>query len=79
MDNGKQKGISIEEAKKLAQSEAGQKLYSALQQTHGDKMQEALTQISTGQYDEVKKTLSEMLNSPEIKKLFRQMGGAGDG
>ena len=79
MDNGKQKGISIEEAKKLAQSDAGQKLYSALQETHGDKMQEALTQISAGQYDEVKKTLSEMLNSPEIKKLFRQMGGVGDG
>ena len=50
-----------------------------LDKTFNEMMQEALTQISAGQYDEVKKTLSEMLNSPEIKKLFRQMGGSGDG
>ena len=71
--------FSVEEAKKLAQSEAGKKLYSALQQSHGQQLQSAMEQASAGNYTEVKKTLTEMMNTPEIKAFLRQMGGTNDG
>ena len=81
MDNKNQssQGISMEEAKKLAQSEIGKKLFSTLQQTHGDKLHAAMAQASSGNYSEVKKAVTEMLNTPEVKEFFRQLGGSKDG
>ena len=71
--------FSMEEAKKLAQSEAGQKLYSALQQSHGAQLRSAMEQASAGNYTEVKKALSELLNDPNIRDMMQKIGGSSDG
>ncbi len=71
--------ISIEEAKKLAQSDAGKKLYAALQQSHGQQLQNAMAQANAGDFSAVKSTLSQMMNSPEVQALLQQMGGKTDG
>lgn len=71
--------FSMEEAKRLAQSDAGQKLYSSLQQTHGQQLQDVMAQATAGNYTAVKKTISEMLNTPEVKAFLQQMGGSSDG
>ncbi len=71
--------ISMEEAKKLAQSSAGQKLFNALQQSHGSQLQSAMQQASAGNYTEVKKAMAEIMNTPEVKAFLKQMGGTSDG
>lgn len=71
--------FSMEEAKRLAQSDAGQRLYSALQQNHSQQLQDAITQANEGNYAAVRKAVSEMLNTPEVKAFLKQMGGNNDG
>ncbi len=73
------KGISMEQAAKLAQSEAGQALLANLQSQHGDTLQSAIAQAQAGNYTQVKKTLAALLNSPEGKSLLRQLRGQQDG
>ena len=70
---------SVDDAKRLAQSDAGKRLYATLQQNHGQQLQDAITQANAGNYTAVKKTISEMLNTPEVKAFLQQMGGNNDG
>ena len=81
MDNKSKQpeGFSVDDAKKLAQSQAGQKLYSALQQSHGTQLQNAMDQVSSGNLQEAKNALTEILNTPEFKAFLQQMGGPGNG
>lgn len=67
-------GEQIQEAMKLAQSDAGRQLYALLQQTQGQQLQSAMEQASAGNYDAVKKALSTMLSDPQAQKLLKQMG-----
>ena len=71
--------LSMEEAKRLAQSAAGQKLYSALQQSHSQQLQSAMEQANAGDFSAVKKTITEMMNTPEVKAFLKQMGESKDG
>ncbi len=71
--------FSMEKAKKLAQSDAGQKLLSALQQSHGQQLQQAMDQANAGDLAAVKKAMADMMNTPEVKAFLRQMGGSNDG
>ena len=78
--NTEQSGtISMEEAKRLAQSDAGKKLYSALQQSHREQLQSAMEQATAGNYSAVRETITQMMNTPEVKAFLRQMGGGGNG
>lgn len=67
--------FSMQEAMKLAQSDAGKQLYALLQQTQGEQLQNAMDQAAAGDYDQVKKTMSTLLSSPEAKALLKQLGG----
>lgn len=71
--------ISMEEARRLAQSDAGKKLYSALRQSHGEQLQSAMEQANAGNFSAVKETITQMMNTPEIQAFLRQMGGSGNG
>ena len=66
---------SLEKAKAMAASPAGQQLMGALQQIDPTLMEKAQAQISAGDYTQLSKTLAPLLASEEFKKLFRQMGG----
>lgn len=66
---------SMLEAQRLAKSPAGQQLLSTLQQTDPDAMQKAMQQLSSGDYSQLSQTLAPLLQSEEVKKLLKQLGG----
>ena len=65
--------FSIQDAMRLAKSDAGQQLYALLQQTDAKKLQHAMDQAAAGDYENVKKTLSALLADEQAQKLLRQM------
>ena len=67
--------FSMQEAMRLAQSDAGQQLLKLLQQQNGTQLQQAMDQAAQGDYDQVKKTMASLLASPEVKALLNKMGG----
>lgn len=64
----------VQEAMKLAQSDAGRQLYALLQQTQGQQLQSAMEQASSGNYEAVKKALNSMLSDPQAQELLKRMG-----
>lgn len=70
-----QGNYSMEDLKRMAQSEAGQQLFSLLQQTQGEKLQSAMDYAAAGDYRQVKEALSAFMESPEAKALLGKMRG----
>ena len=68
-------GITREEIMRIANSPAGQQLVRLLQQRGGDQLQNAVDKASRGNFEDAKNTLSDMLNTPEIQAMLRQLGG----
>ena len=73
--NGKGQNFSTEDAMKLAKSDAGKKLFAALQNSHSQQIQNALNQAQTGDLEQLKKTVSAMLSSEEVQSLLKSLGG----
>lgn len=71
--------FSFQDAMRLAQSDAGQQLQSLLQQTNPDLLTTAQAQAADGNYDQLKKTLSKLLASEDVRQLLRKMGGNSNG
>ena len=71
--------FSIDEAMKLAQSEAGQRLLSLLQETKGDALRTAMDQAVAGDYSNIQKTLQLLLASDQAKELLNQLRGEANG
>lgn len=65
---------TIQEALRLASSPAGQKLFSLLKQSSGETVDKAAKQAASGDFEQAKATLSQVLQSEEIQKLMREMG-----
>ncbi len=65
--------FSVQEAMRLAKSDAGQQLFALLQQTDASALQQAMDQAAAGDYESIKKTLSTLLASEEAQKLMKQM------
>ena len=65
---------NMKEAMKLANSDAGRQLYEMLKRTQGQQLQSAMDQAASGNYEEVKRTLSSLLADPEARKLLSKMG-----
>ena len=65
--------FSIEDAKRLAQTETGQKLVALLQSQNKQQLQTAMNQASSGDYEQLKKTLGTFMASPEAQALLRQL------
>lgn len=70
-----QPNYSAEDIKKIAQSKAGQELYTLLQQTQSQQLKDAMAQAAAGDMEQVKKTISVMMDSPEAKALLEQLRG----
>ena len=66
--------FSMQDALRLAKSPAGQQLLAMLQQADQDKLQQIMQQASTGQYDQAKASLENILTSPEAKALIQELG-----
>ena len=62
--------LQIAEAKRLAQTEAGQKLIALLQSRDSGQLQAA---ASSGDYGQLKKSLEAFMSTPEAQVLLRQL------
>ena len=71
----KSSDFSMENAAKLAGSEAGQQLLALLQQADPATLRAAMNQAMAGDMQSAKEALSPLLASEQIQKLLRQLGG----
>ena len=71
--------FSFQDAMRLAQSDAGQQLQALLQQTNPELLNSAQAQAAEGNYDQLKKTLSSLLASEDVRRLLGQLGGVKNG
>ena len=71
----KSQDFSIEDAKRLADSPAGQQLLQLLQQRDNGQLQQAMELASGGNYREAGNVLQALLASTEAQKLIQQLGG----
>lgn len=69
-----EKNAAIQEAMKLAQTEAGQQLLAMLKQKDNQKIQQAMASFSAGKPEEAKKLLADVLSTPQARRLMEQMG-----
>ena len=68
--------FSMQDAMRLANSDAGQRLLDILKQSDGKTLQQAMDQAAAGNLDQAKSALSAMLNDPETKALLEALGGS---
>lgn len=71
--------FSFQDAMRLAQSDAGRQLQALLQQTDPELLNTAQAQATEGNYEQLKKTLSSLLASEDVRRLLEQMGGNRNG
>ena len=67
--------FSMQEALRLANSPAGQRLLAMLRETDSAQLDQAAAEASAGDYAKAGKTLQSLLSSPEIRKLLEELGG----
>lgn len=65
--------FDLQQAMRLANSDAGQQLLHLLQNTQGEKLSSAMDQAAAGNYNEMKKTMQELLSSQEAQQLLNKM------
>lgn len=73
MDEKSQKAL-MQEAMRIAASPQGKQLLSMLNQAQSDKLGKAMASYQSGNTQEAKRILEEVLSSPQGKKLMEQMG-----
>ncbi|MBR5529464.1 MAG: hypothetical protein IKU57_03210 [Oscillospiraceae bacterium] len=67
--------FSMQEAMRLMNSEAGQKLLAILQSSKDPSLQTAMEQAKKGDMNQAKAALGKITSSPEVQALLRQLGG----
>ena len=65
---------TIQEALRLANSPAGQKLFALIKNSSSDTVEKAKQQAENGNLEQAKNTVSQLLQSEEIQKLLKEMG-----
>lgn len=66
--------FSVQEAIKLAKTDAGKQLIALLQQQNGKEIQNAMAQANAGDIRQAKQALNAILQNPEAKALLQQLG-----
>lgn len=69
------KNFSMQDAMRMANTDAGKQLLTLLQQNNADALKQAMSQANQGDYRNLSKTLAPLINSPEVQQLLKQMGG----
>ena len=71
--------FSMQEALRLSQTPAGQRLLAMLQQQYGEQLRQVINQAASGQYEEVQRKMADLLSNPEAQSLLNQMRGSQNG
>lgn len=66
--------FSMEEAMRLANTDAGQQLLALLKQSDGKMLQQAMDQAAAGNYEGMKTALSSLLATAEVQALLKELG-----
>ena len=66
--------FSVQEAIKLAKTDAGKQLIALLQQQNGKEIQNAMAQANVGDFRQAKQALNAILQNPEARALLQQLG-----
>lgn len=66
---------SMQQALRMAQSDAGKALLQQLQKQNGPALDQAMAQAAAGDYQEVKKTMDQLLADPKIRAMLEQLKG----
>lgn len=66
--------FSVQEAMKLAKTDAGKQLIAFLQQQNANDIQNAMTQANAGNMDAAKQALSQILQNPQAKEMLEKLG-----
>ena len=67
--------FSMQEALRLANSDAGQRLLATLKQNGGDALHQAVQQAASGDYKALKKALTPLLSDPQVRSILGDMEG----
>ena len=67
--------FSMQEALRLANSDAGQRLLAILKESDSSQLQKAMDQAAAGNYENMQKSLSSLLASQEVRDLLKELGG----
>ncbi len=71
--NGKFHNFSMDDAARLAESDAAKQLFAHLQQQNSDILQQAMQQASAGNLDAVKQAVSQLLADPQTAALLGKL------
>lgn len=66
--------FSMRDAMHLAQTDEAKELLALLREKNPQQLQQAMDQASSGDYAQVKQTLSDLLASPQVQELIKRMG-----
>ena len=67
--------FSMQEAMRIANSDAGKRLLAIMKQSDSASLQEAMNQASAGNYEVAQKALASFLSSQEVQALLKELGG----
>ena len=67
--------FSMQDAMRVANTDAGKQLLELLQANNGDALKQAMNQANSGDYSSLSKTLAPILASEDVQKLLKQLGG----
>ncbi len=67
--------FSMQEAMRLAHTDAGQQLLAMLQQSNQRQLDEAMAEVNKGNYQQAAKTLADFMKDPKVQQLLKQMEG----
>ena len=58
---------------RLAQKPAGQKLLALLQRSGGEELSQAIFKAASGDYQQAKQILNQILSTPEAQALLKEL------
>ncbi len=65
--------FSMQEAKRLAQSDAGQQLLALLRGSHGEAVRAAMDSAKAGDMSQAQQALSALLSDPQARSLIKRL------
>ena len=71
--------FSMQDMMRLAGAPAGQQLLNHLQKKNAKQLQMAIAHAVSGNMDQAKEILSQLITDPQAQKLFKQLGGSHGG
>ena len=65
--------LSMQDAMRLANSRTGQQLLSMMKNSDPKMLEKAASQAASGDYEQLKQTMSAFLSNPEMRALLEQL------